>query len=148
MAGDPIEFDELSPPAFPNATQLHDPHCGNTDAQQHFVPEESQREVITASQEDLVRVSTTRGLVRVYGLVRRDGRPVANYDLVFQTMGWGPDNEEGDWDFTDEQGRYEVELLPACYVVRNDDEGPWLANVVVPEGKDELVVNIDLPFAW
>ena len=136
----------------PSRAASPETYGANTGVQRYAVPEGSRREVITASDKDLpegeVQASTTGRLVRVHGLVLRDGRPAANYDLVFQTMGFGPDNEEEDWDFTDENGRYEVELPPACYVVRNDDEGPWLANVVVPKGKDELVLNIDLPLGW
>ena len=83
--------------------------------------------------------------MRVHGQVRRSGFPVAGYDLVFQAVGGGLDGDEDDWDFTDVDGRYQVRLPAASYVVRNDDEGPWTTNVVVPRGVDELVVDIDLP---
>ncbi|MEW6746236.1 MAG: hypothetical protein AB1486_26140 [Planctomycetota bacterium] len=116
------------------------------------VPEKSLREVLKPSAETLlehperdVRSTRSCGLVRVHGHVRRDGHAAPDFDISFHAMGGGPDTSEEDWDFTDEAGRYEVELPAGCYVVLNDDGGPWVANAVVAEGVDELLLDIDLP---
>lgn len=84
-----------------------------------------------------------RELVRVLGQVRRNGRPVVDYDLSFERSGPRPDEE--DWDSTDEDGRYEVELPAARYDVWNDGGGPWLTTLVVLPQEREVVLDIDLP---
>ncbi len=81
--------------------------------------------------------------VRVRGQVRRGGRPVADFDLSFESVGLRPD--EDDWDSTDEDGRYAVEVRADRYVVINDVSSRWLTHVTVPAGERELVVDIDLP---
>ncbi len=151
LTGSPTQPDGLSRIQLPETSEQHGSACGESGVrvhdQVHEVFEESQRQLMLVG-EDPPEESESRGLVRVHGQVRKDGRPVADYDLVFQPIVGGLDSDREDWDFTDENGRYEVELPAACYVVRKDDEGPWLANAVVPKGKDELVLNIDLPFGW
>jgi len=85
------------------------------------------------------------GLVRVSGRVRRAGRALANYSLAFHDLGAGPDADKADWDFTDEDGRYEVRVPPADYRVLDEDHGVWLTNVAVPSGRPEQVLDIELP---
>ncbi len=82
--------------------------------------------------------------VRVHGRVLRAGLPVAGYDLAFHARGSGLEGDDEDWDFTDEQGRYEVLLAPGSYLVLNDTAGPWTADVAVPGDRDELAVDIEL----
>ena len=86
-----------------------------------------------------------RGPVRVHGQVRRHGRAVAGYDLAFQPMGATLEGDGGDWDFTDESGRYEVLLPAGGYVVVNDEDRSWVTTVLVPGGADELAADIELP---
>ncbi len=83
-------------------------------------------------------------LVRVHGRVQRYGRPVAGCEVAFRTLEerFG---EEADWDLTDEDGRYEVRLLAASYVLAGDDDEPWTTNAVIPEGPEEFVLDIELP---
>ena len=95
---------------------------------------------------EATRVSSSpRALVLVQGQVRRRGRPLAGYDLAFHTLGKGVAEREADWDFTDEEGRYQVRLPAARYLVRNEDEERWLGGVVVPEGEGRVVIDLDLP---
>ena len=91
--------------------------------------------------EGAVLPTSFHARVRVRGQVRRAGRAVADYVLAFRDS----DDDEVEWEFTDDEGRFEVELSPASYVVMNDDEGTCAANVVVSAGETELVLNIDLP---
>ena len=149
----PTAAHESPPIAIPDASGLpralpHQAARVHTDA----VREEGRQAVETAPEADLperagARVSATSSAdpVRVHGQVRRGGRPVAKVDLAFRAIGAELDDDEGDWDFTDENGRYEVLLAPARYVVLNDDEGSWITNMVVSAGEDELVLDLDLP---
>lgn len=86
-----------------------------------------------------------RGPVRVHGRVRRGGRPVADYDLSFHLAGGGLADDGVEWDFTDDEGRYEVVLPPARYLVLNGEQGPFRTDVVVPPGEPELQLDLDLP---
>ena len=90
-----------------------------------------------------------RVLVRVHGQVRRSGVPVEGFDLSFREPGSGQDEEnEEDWSFTDEDGRYEVELrAERRYVVVDDDDESYVTEVAVPGGESELVLDIYLPRA-
>lgn len=87
--------------------------------------------------------------VRVSGQVRRAGRPIADFDLTFRSV--GSRSKDDDWDSTDEEGRYEVEVRADHYVVLNDALAAsaarerWLTRVTVPAGERELVLDIDLP---
>ncbi|MEW6074219.1 MAG: hypothetical protein AB1726_16695 [Planctomycetota bacterium] len=80
--------------------------------------------------------------VRVRGRVLRGGWSVEGWDLEFRTA--GPDGPEVDWDFTDEEGRYEV-LLPAasCFVTSPEDES-WTARLDVPVGQESWTRDIEL----
>ena len=151
LTGGRVEPDESLSATSPDidTSRLHDPHREEPVVQRQETLEKSRREVLaTAAAPVPTSSSGSRGLVRVHGQVRRGSRPVPNYDLVFQSLGEGPDFGEEDWDFTDEDGRYEVRLPAATYAVLNDDEGPCLTYVVAPKGKDEVVLDIDLPFGW
>lgn len=114
--------------------------------------EESWREAVaTTARSAISAISATSaasagtvGLVRVHGQVRWGARPASDYDLVFQPLGRGPGFGEGDWDFTDKEGRYEVELSPATYAVLSGDGGPCLTYAVAPKGKVDVVLDIDL----
>lgn len=78
---------------------------------------------------DLAASPPTR--VRIRGRLWARGAPVADRDLSFRSVD-RPDVE--DWDFTDDEGRYEVELAPGTYDVVSDGPGQelWLARVIVP----------------
>lgn len=89
------------------------------------------------------RPSAAPTLVRVSGQIHRGGRPLTGYGLSFLTLGPGGPTEERDWDFTDEDGRFAVELTAARYLVRNDD-GAELADLVVLADREELPLDIDL----
>jgi hypothetical protein len=88
---------------------------------------------------------SSRGLVLVQGQVRRRGRPLAGYDLAFHAWGEELARNEADWDFTDDEGRYQVRLPAARYLVRNEDEERWLGTLIVPGDQDRLTVDLDLP---
>ena len=82
--------------------------------------------------------------VSVTGSIRRDGRPVTDIDLSFAAIGSpvsAPTLRE--WDFADEHGHYEVQLLPGPYLVV-DAAGEPLTAVFVPGGPSELELDIDL----
>jgi len=80
--------------------------------------------------------------VRVSGRVLRDGRPLEDYDLEFRATSAGLEPGSGDWDFTAEDGRYEVWLAPGEYLVANGD-GAELARVVVPADRAERTLDLD-----
>ncbi len=127
---------------------LEDPGLPNpaTAAPEIAVPSEDEPLGSRREAEPIdAREVSSPGLVRVHGQVRWAGRPVSDYDLAFQAA--GEKAGETDWDFTDEDGRYEVLLPASSYAVLHDDEGHWVADVVVPEGRDELVLDFDLPAA-
>lgn len=77
------------------------------------------------------------------GQVCRAGRPLTGYGVSFLALAPGRDPEESDWDFTDEEGRYEVELRAARYVVRDENGTDVTAAVVLTDGK-EFSLDIDL----
>ena len=102
----------------------------------------------SASQLERVEVNVAsreqQAFVHVHGRVTRRGRPVPDYDLLFHIAGAGLDDWE-EWDFTDDDGAFEVFLKPGGYLVRNDDDGPWLTNVEVGREEKEHLLNIELP---
>jgi hypothetical protein len=73
------------------------------------------------------------------------GRPLAGYDLAFHAWGEELARDEADWDFTDDEGRYQVRLPAARYLVRNEDEERWLGTLIVPGDQDRVTVDLDLP---
>lgn len=79
--------------------------------------------------------------VRVRGQVRARGAPAADRDLSFRSLD-RPDLE--DWDFTDDEGRYEVALPPGTYDVACEDaeQERWLARVIVPACSFDLTVDL------
>ena len=79
----------------------------------------------------------------VHGRVRRAGAAIEGFDLVFEPLD-RPLGSPGDWDFTDDEGRYEVEVPPGSYAVRRDDDGAWVRDALVPAGLEELELDIDL----
>lgn len=87
---------------------------------------------------------TLPALVHVHGQVRSGGLPMADCDLAFEAVN-GSTGREEDWDFTDRDGRYEVQLPAGRYRVFDDDEGSWTTSVLVPEGQPEFLLNIELP---
>jgi len=105
--------------------------------------QEVQATVLLGGRPGSERAAPLPERVRVHGQVRRSGRPVADYDLSFESVGLR--SNEDDWDSTDEDGRYEVEVRADHYVVRNEAAGPWVTGVTVPAGAREIVVDIDLP---
>ena len=146
LAGDLVEAREPPRTVPPTVSTPRDAPRYHGDVQLWPMPGESRRELV--AQRDAAAATADRGLVRVHGQVRQAGRPVANYDLVFKPLDDGRDVGQGDWDFTDSNGRYEVLLPAAAYAILNDDEGPCLWNVVVPRNKAELVLDLDLPPGW
>ncbi len=123
-----------------------------TDARILAVPAQTRREAVGKAESSApvvpVAPDPVPSLVRVVGNVRRAGRPLAGFDLSFLVLEWGRDLEECDWSFTDDVGRYEVELPAARYVVR-DEAGAEVAEVVVPGGGDEFALDLDLgPARW
>ena len=95
---------------------------------------------------EATRVSSSpRALVLVQGQVRRRGRPLAGYDLAFHALGERVAEEETDWDFTDDEGRYQVRLRAARYLVRNEDEERWIGTLIVPGDQERVTVDLDLP---
>lgn len=83
--------------------------------------------------------------VRVLGRMSRAGLPVADYDLAFHALHAGLASDPEDWDVTDEDGRFEVELPVGGYAVIHADGGPWIRDVLVPGDEPELALDIDLP---
>ena len=55
------------------------------------------------------------------------------------------DPEEQDWDSSDEDGPYEVELAVGRYDVRNDEHGLSVTSVVILAGEREVLLDIDKP---
>ncbi len=122
-----------------------------TDARVHdagVLPESARRELVVPRDELVTAVPSPAdagsSLVRVQGHLRRAGRPLAWNDLSFQVLAQG--QGECDWGFTDEEGLYEVELSPARYAVRTED-GSLVTEVIVPEGREELALDLDLGLA-
>jgi hypothetical protein len=118
-------------------------------------PEALRREAVTApagpapmqrAAPDGRRQSGTArpALVRVSGQVLRSGQPVPGCDLSFQVAG-DSDRREVDWDLTDRDGRYEVELFAGTYVVSSEDGGSVTVVVPARAWQAELVVDLDLP---
>ncbi len=110
------------------------------------LPASARREIVASAKAvpaARARANAAPSLVRVLGQVRRAGRPLAGYGLSFLTPSPGRDLEERDWGFTDEEGRYEVEIPAARYVVWNED-GDDVTEVVVSGGRNEFYLDIDL----
>jgi len=81
--------------------------------------------------------------VRVHGRVWRAGRPAEGVSLAFVPAGQGPEGEESDWDFSGDDGAYEVHLPAATYrVVCDDEEGG--TELRVPAGVDALTLDLHL----
>jgi len=78
----------------------------------------------------------------VRGQVCRTGRPLAGYGLSFLALVPGREPEEDDWDFTDEEGRFEVELRAGRHFVQ-DENGTIVTAVVVPTGRKDLFLDVD-----
>jgi hypothetical protein len=87
--------------------------------------------------------SAPPGSVRVTGAIRRRGLALEGYDVSFASLVPGHASTECDWDFADEEGRYEVELRPGLYVVRNES-GAEVTAALVPAGVDALALDLDL----
>ena len=83
-------------------------------------------------------------LVLVHGRVHAAGAPVTDYDVSFRALGADERDEEIDWDFTDDRGRYSVRLPAARYLVANDDD-QLLAELTVPRDADEVLLDLHLP---
>ena len=69
------------------------------------------------------------------------------YDLSFRRVGPEPGGEEDeeDWDFTDEDGRYKVELRSGRYDVLDESAGSLVTSVTVEAWQQEVLLDIDLP---
>jgi hypothetical protein len=82
--------------------------------------------------------------VRVHGRLRCQFTPVPDRDVTFLNIDFP---KVDDWDFTDEEGRYEVTVPPGRYDVfsAEDDEETWLARVIVPSDSVELGLDIEAP---
>lgn len=109
-----------------------------------FVEPATQRAGAPERVELHVASKTQAVLVRVHGYVTRRGLPVHDFDLLFQVVGTGLD-EWYEWEFTDHDGAFEVLLEPGSYLVRGDDGGPWITNVVIHAGATEQALDIRLP---
>jgi hypothetical protein len=86
-----------------------------------------------------------RALVRVRGQVLKSGLLVRGCDLSFRAAAGRAREDEVEWDFTDRNGRYEVELPAAAYVVCSEDAAPWAVAILVPDDREELVLDLHLP---
>ena len=80
--------------------------------------------------------------VRVSGIVRRWGLPLEDYDCHAESQRPGL---RGDWDFTDEHGRYELRLQPGTYLLAGGPASALSRSLVVPDGLEELVLDLDVP---
>ncbi|MEZ5965410.1 MAG: hypothetical protein R3F56_16375 [Planctomycetota bacterium] len=83
--------------------------------------------------------------VRVRGQVRRSGHPLGRCELSFLVAGQEWRDEDIDWDRTDRQGRYDVELPAGTYVVWCDAGYRTSRTLVVPAWSDDLVFDVELP---
>jgi hypothetical protein len=81
--------------------------------------------------------------VRVRGNLRCQITPVPDRAITFLNIDFP---KVQDWDFTDEAGRYEVDVPPGRYDVVSDadDRETWLARVNVPAGSDELALDLEV----
>jgi hypothetical protein len=79
---------------------------------------------------------------RVQGGLFRAGRLAYDQDLLFVNRE-RPDVQ--DWDITDEEGRFAVELSPGCYDVLLEDDDLWLTTVLVPRGWERLTLDLEIP---
>jgi hypothetical protein len=86
-------------------------------------------------------------LVRVRGQLRLAGLPIEGFDLSFRSLEATPAQIQAAWDFTDENGRYEVRLPPARYSLGSDDQTGWSVEFRVPGDQAEHALDIDLPMA-
>ncbi len=86
--------------------------------------------------------------VVVRGQLCRGGRPVPDCDVSFRVPADGAGANTGDWDLTDKNGRYEVALRAGSYRVRAAEDQPWTLPLVVVEGRNEIVLDLDLPPWW
>ena len=96
--------------------------------------------------DELVPASatTTSTRVRVQGRACRRITRVPVHELTFVNVDFP---KIQDWDFTDEDGRYEVEVPPGRYDVVSDEDDveTWLAQVFVPAGSKELALDVEAP---
>jgi len=69
---------------------------------------------------------------------------VEDCDLSFRPVGDEHTGEE-DWDFTDEDGRYAVELRAGRYDVLQDAAGSLVTRVTVAAWQEEVLLDLDLP---
>jgi hypothetical protein len=84
--------------------------------------------------------------VRVHGCVLRAGVPVEGVVLSFHHMEGGRARPDVDWDFTDDEGRFEVRLPAARYEAWNEDDEVKIAQLSVSPDAREVVLDIDLEF--
>ena len=73
-------------------------------------------------------------LVRVHGRVTTGGHALDGFDLSFVATDEAFDAMAEDWDSTDDDGGYEVQVPPGRYAVLDDDENSTKAMFVVPKG--------------
>jgi len=81
--------------------------------------------------------------IPVCGQVRGGRGAVADYDLSFHVAG-APAKRAADWDFTDEAGRFEVELPAGTYSVYGVGELP-IATFDVTAGSEKLLLDLVVP---
>jgi len=91
----------------------------------------------------VARAATTGDVVHVSGRLLRGGLSVEDFELVFRPA--GPNGSEVDWDFTDEEGCFEVDLSAASYLVSSEDYPAWTLALDVPAGADTWACDIELP---
>ncbi len=133
----------IVPPPAP--TQV-DPDDAAAEEDGGCVVEESREEELPQPADALPVAAPEPSKVRVRGRVLQGGRPIAGHDLVFRFERERLPGDD-DWDFTDVGGGYEVELRTGRYVIWSGDDGEsWVTDVVVPEGVEELVLDLDIPF--
>ncbi len=94
--------------------------------------------------EEAVAAFEPERRVRVHGRVWSQGRPVEGVALAFVRWEQESMGDEVDWDFSDEDGNYEVRVPAARYrLVSNDEEGS-AGDILVPSGVEVLAWDIHL----
>ncbi len=87
----------------------------------------------------------SRARIRVCGQVRRCGQPVPRCELTFYFAGQEWRDRHADWDLTDREGRYEVEIPAATYLVCCDAGWGAVITLVLRSGQGPLAFDIELP---
>ncbi len=96
----------------------------------------------TTDQGKIPEAGVPKKFVRVQGQLWRTGVLQEDVDLCFLRL---DPTRAGDWDFTDEEGRFEVELTTGIYDVLEESTGQFLARVNVPEEAEAWVCDLVLP---